>query len=273
VKILLGELEPTSGKVSLGTKLEVAYSDQLREHLEPEKNLIDNVCGGQEFIEIGGRRRHAISYLGDFLFSPDRVRMPVNALSGGEQNRAVLARLFSKSANLLVLDEPTNDLDIETLELLEEILLTFEGTVLLVSHDRDFMDNVITSLIVLDGTGNVSEYVGGFSDWEARGGSLEGARAGASEKATKAKINDSAASRKQAKPKKPKLSYNDQRELGSLPAKIEKLEKQQALLEETMSASGFFQSDHEQVQRVSRELADVQGQLEAAFNRWDELEG
>ena len=273
VKILLGELQPTSGKVSLGTKLEVAYSDQLREHLEPEKNLIDNVCGGQEFIEIGGRRRHAISYLGDFLFSPDRVRMPVKALSGGEQNRAVLARLFSKSANLLVLDEPTNDLDIETLELLEEILLTFEGTVLLVSHDRDFMDNVITSLIVLDGTGGVSEYVGGFSDWEARGGSLEGARAGASEKATKPKINDSAASKKQADPKKPKLSYNDQRELGSLPGKIEKLEKQQALLEETMSAPGFFQSDHEQVQRVSKELADVQGQLEAAFNRWDELEG
>ena len=272
VKILLGELQPTSGKVSLGTKLEVAYSDQLREHLEPEKNLIDNVCGGQEFIEIGGRRRHAISYLGDFLFSPDRVRMPVSALSGGEQNRAVLARLFSKSANLLVLDEPTNDLDIETLELLEEILLTFEGTVLLVSHDRDFMDNVITSLIVLDGTGNVSEYVGGFSDWEARGGSLAGARAGASEKATKAKVNDSAASNKQAKPKKPKLSYNDQRELGSLPGKIEKLEKQQALLEETMSAPGFFQSDHEQVQRTSRELADVQGQLEAAFSRWDKLE-
>jgi ATP-binding cassette subfamily F protein uup len=273
VKILLGELQPTSGKVSLGTKLEVAYSDQLREHLEPEKNLIDNVCGGQEFIEIGGRRRHAISYLGDFLFSPDRVRMPVKALSGGEQNRAVLARLFSKSANLLVLDEPTNDLDIETLELLEEILLTFEGTVLLVSHDRDFMDNVITSLIVLDGTGGVSEYVGGFSDWEARGGSLEGARAGASEKATKPKKNDSAASKKQAKPKKPKLSYNDQRELGSLPGKIEKLEKQQVLLEETMSAPGFFQGDHEQVQRVSRELADVQGQLEAAFNRWDKLEG
>jgi ATP-binding cassette subfamily F protein uup len=272
VKIILGELEPTSGKVSLGTKLEVAYSDQLREHLEPEKNLIDNVCGGQEFIEIGGRRRHAISYLGDFLFSPDRVRMPVNALSGGEQNRAVLARLFSKSANLLVLDEPTNDLDIETLELLEEILLTFEGTVLLVSHDRDFMDNVITSLIVLDGTGDVSEYVGGFSDWEARGGSLEGARAGASEKAPKAKINGSAASKKQAKAKKPKLSYNDQRELGSLPGKIEKLEKQQTLLEATMSEPGFFQSDQEQVRSVSKELVEVQEKLEAAFDRWGELE-
>ena len=272
VKILLGELEPTSGKVSLGTKLEVAYSDQLREHLEPEKNLIDNVCGGQEFIEIGGRRRHAISYLGEFLFSPDRVRMPVNALSGGEQNRAVLARLFSKSANLLVLDEPTNDLDIETLELLEEILLTFEGTVLLVSHDRDFMDNVITSLIVLDGTGDVSEYVGGFSDWEARGGSLEGARAGAAEKTTKAAASASATNKKPAKAKKPKLSYNDQRELGSLPGKIEKLEKQQALLEETMSEPGFFQSDQEQVRRVSKELGEVQEKLEAAFNRWDELE-
>ena len=272
VKILLGELQPTSGKVSLGTKLEVAYSDQLREHLEPEKNLIDNVCGGQEFIEIGGRRRHAISYLGDFLFSPDRVRMPVKALSGGEQNRAVLARLFSKSANLLVLDEPTNDLDIETLELLEEILLTFEGTVLLVSHDRDFMDNVITSLMVLDGTGDVSEYVGGYSDWEARGGRLSGARAGASEKATKPETNASAAKEKPAKVKKPKLSYNDQRELGNLPGKIEKLEKQLAQLEQQMSEPGFFQSDHEQVQRVSDELAKVQGQLEVAFNRWDELE-
>ena len=272
VKILLGELQPTSGKVSLGTRLEVAYSDQLREHLDPEKNLIDNVCGGQEFIEIGGRRRHAISYLGDFLFSPDRVRMPVKALSGGEQNRAVLARLFSKSANLLVLDEPTNDLDIETLELLEEILLNFEGTVLLVSHDRDFMDNVITSLMVLDGTGDVSEYVGGYSDWEARGGSLAGAQAGASEKTTKPRKNISAAKEKPAKAKKPKLSYNDQRELGNLPGRIEKLEKQLAQLEQQMSEPGFFQSDHEQVQRVSNELAKVQGQLEVAFNRWDELE-
>jgi ATP-binding cassette subfamily F protein uup len=272
VKILLGELQPTTGKVSLGTKLEVAYSDQLREHLEPEKNLIDNVCGGQEFIEIGGRRRHAISYLGDFLFSPDRVRMPVKALSGGEQNRAVLARLFSKSANLLVLDEPTNDLDIETLELLEEILLNFEGTVLLVSHDRDFMDNTITSLIVLDGKGGVNEYVGGYSDWEARGGSLSDAQASPSKKKDKPITETSVGNRKQAAIKKPKLSYKDQRELGNLPGKIEKLEKQQTRLEETMSAPGFFQSDHEQVQRISQELAEVQGQLEAAYDRWSKLE-
>ncbi len=271
VKILLGELQPTKGKVSLGTKMEVAYSDQLREDLEPEKNLIDNVCGGQEFIEIGGRRRHAISYLGEFLFSPDRVRMPVKALSGGEQNRAVLARLFSKSANLLVLDEPTNDLDIETLELLEEILLGFEGTVLLVSHDRNFMDNVITSLLVLDGKGGVDEYVGGYSDWEARGGSLSGETR--TVKLSKPAKSSSAKKNKTTNTNKIKLSYKDQRELGNLPAKIEKLEKQQTRLEEQMSVPGFFQSDHEQVRLLSQELAEVQEQLEKAFERWSELEG
>ncbi len=176
VKILLGQLQPDAGKITFGSKLEVAYSDQLRDQLDPQKNLIDNVCGGQDFIEINGKRRHAISYLGDFLFSPERVRTPVKALSGGEQNRAILAKLFSKPANLLVLDEPTNDLDIETLELLEEILLTFDGTVLLVSHDRDFMDNVVTSLLVLEGDGVVSEHAGGYSDWEARGGGTTASR-------------------------------------------------------------------------------------------------
>ncbi len=271
VKILLGELQPTTGKVSRGTKLEIAYSDQLREHLDPEKNLIDNVCGGQDFIEIEGRRRHAISYLGDFLFSPDRVRMPVKALSGGEQNRAILARLFSKSANLLVLDEPTNDLDIETLELLEEILLDFDGTVLLVSHDREFMDNVVTSLIVLDGQGNVNEYVGGYSDWQARGGSLSEATALAS-KADKSAKNSGSAKQMQTTVNKPKLSYKGQRELAGLPGKIEILEKQQSQLVEKISEPGFYQSDNETVQRVNLELAEVQAQLEAAFNRWDELE-
>jgi ATP-binding cassette subfamily F protein uup len=249
----------------------VAYSDQLREHLDPEKNLIDNVCGGQDFIEIGGRRRHAISYLGDFLFSPDRVRMPVKALSGGEQNRAVLARLFSKSANMLVLDEPTNDLDIETLELLEEILLDFEGTVLLVSHDRAFMDNVITSLIVLDGQGNVNEYVGGYSDWVARGGSLSGASALAS-KAEKPTRVSSAPAHSQPTVKKQKLSYKDQRELSGLPEKIEELEIRQTKLSAQMSEPGFYQSDKETIQRVSMELSEVQALLETAFSRWDELE-
>jgi len=272
VKILVGELQPTTGTVSMGSKLEVAYSDQLREHLEPEKNLIDNVCGGQEFIEVGGRRRHAISYLGEFLFSPDRVRMPVKALSGGEQNRAVLARLFCKSANLLVLDEPTNDLDIETLELLEEILLGFEGTVLLVSHDRDFMDNVVSSLVVLDGQGGVNEYVGGYSDWEALGGSLSGAQAGVSAKALRSVANKKGARKKKTSGKKTKLSYRDQRELENLPAKIEELEEELSQLAEQMAAPGFYQSDYESVQRVTLELTEVQNQLEAAFNRWHELE-
>lgn len=272
VKIMLGELKPSSGKVSLGTKLEIAYSDQLRGQLEPELNLIDNVCGGQEFIEIGGRRRHAISYLGDFLFSPERVRMPVKALSGGEQNRAVLARLFCKSANLLVLDEPTNDLDIETLELLEEILLEFDGTVLLVSHDRDFMDNVISSLIVLDGTGQVNEYVGGYSDWEARGGTLEEAQAKGSDKQTGTDRPSTASRQKSAPDKKLKLSYNEQRELGNLPAKIEKLELAQSRLEAQISAPGFYQSDNDEVRRVTGELARVIEELESAFERWHELE-
>jgi len=272
VKIVLGKLQPTSGKVSLGTKLEVAYSDQLREHLDPEKNLIDNVCGGQEFIEIGGRRRHAISYLGDFLFSPDRVRMPVKALSGGEQNRAVLARLFSKSANLLVLDEPTIDLDIETLELLEEILLGFDGTVLLVSHDRDFMDNVITSLIVLDDEGGVNEYVGGFSDWEARGGSLSAATATSKPKPAKVKLDEKVTSPNKNIEKKQRLSYKDQRELGNIPGKIEKLETRMTELEGEVAAPGFYQSSQDDVQRVLDEVKTVQGQLEVAYLRWDELE-
>jgi len=272
VKILLGELQPTSGKVSFGTKLEVAYSDQLREHLDPEKNLIDNVCGGADFIEIGGRRRHAISYLGDFLFSPERVRMPVKALSGGEQNRAVLARLFSKSANLLVLDEPTNDLDMETLELLEEILLTFEGTVLLVSHDRDFMDNVITSLMVLDGAGGVKEYVGGYSDWETRGGSLSEAQAGAAKEINKPGAAETEKTAKKSNDKKPKLSYNDQRELGNLPGIIEKLENRKTELEQEMSTPGFYESDHERVQASSQELVQLENKLEKAFERWGKLE-
>ena len=272
VKILLGELQPDSGKVELGTKLEIAYSDQLRGQLEPDMNLIDNVCGGQEFIEINGKRRHAISYLGDFLFSPQRVRMPVKALSGGEQNRAVLAKLFSKPANLLVLDEPTNDLDIETLELLEEILMGFEGTVILVSHDRNFMDNVITSLIVLDGEGGVSEHVGGYSDWEARGGSLSEPQSPLDVKPGDSSAGIPAAKRKPASSGKRKLSYKEQRELGSLPGQIEALEQQQARLEEEMSAPGFYQSGYEEVQHVLGELAQIQAELEQAFERWDALE-
>jgi len=274
VKILLGELQPDSGEVKLGSKLEVAYSDQLREHLNPELNLIDNVCGGQEFIEIGGRKKHAISYLGDFLFSPARVRTPVKALSGGEQNRAILAKLFSKPANLLVLDEPTNDLDIETLELLEEILISFDGTVLLVSHDRDFMDSVITSLIVLEGDGVISEHVGGYSDWEARGGRLidiqDKVAPGHHSPETSAAVN--AAEPETETKNVRKLSYKEQRELAELPGRIDKLEQRQQELENNMSQPDFYQSERADIDAVVKELATVQDDLENAFERWAALE-
>ncbi len=273
VRIILGELQPDSGEVRLGSKLEVAYSDQLRGNLDSEKNLIDNVCGGQEFIEINGKRRHAISYLGDFLFSPERVRTPVKALSGGEQNRAVLARLFSKPANLLVLDEPTNDLDIETLELLEEILLSFEGTVLLVSHDREFMDNVVTSLLVVAGNGRVTEHAGGYSDWLARGGRLEElSHAPGAEATTAAAAPARPAAAADSAGKKRKLSYKDQRELDALPGLIETLEQRQQALEETVAGADFYQQDHSRVQQALDELAGVQRELDTAFERWTELE-
>ena len=270
VKTLLGELTPDTGSVKLGSKLEIAYSDQLRDHLDPEKNLIDNVCGGQDFVEINGKRRHAISYLGDFLFSPERVRTPVKALSGGEQNRAILARLFSKPANMLVLDEPTNDLDIETLELLEEILLSFEGTVLLVSHDREFMDNVVTSLLVLKGDGEVEEQSGGYSDWEARGGRLE--------ESTKPPTPEAASptpaiAESHPPERKRKLSYKDQRELDALPEKIESLESQQAELEQQMADPGFYQQEHTAVQAVLDKVARIEQEMEQALERWTELEG
>ena len=269
VKILLGQLQPDSGVVKRGSKLEVAYSDQLRGALDPEKNLIDNVCGGQEFIEINGKRRHAISYLGDFLFSPERVRTPVKALSGGEQNRAVLARLFSKPANLLVLDEPTNDLDIETLELLEEILLGFDGTVLLVSHDREFMDNVVTSLLVVEGNGVISDHAGGYSDWLARGGRLAEA---SGEPGRAIATTPGPAAVVVAAQKKKKLSYKDQRELAAMPALIESLEQRQQALEATMAEPDFYLGEHRGVQETIAQLAAVQEEMEAAFARWAELE-
>ncbi|MFQ3324696.1 MAG: ATP-binding cassette subfamily F protein uup [Pseudomonadales bacterium] len=268
LKILLGELEPNQGIVKLGTKMDVAYFDQLRGHLDLEKNLIDNVCGGQDFIEINGKTRHAISYLGDFLFTPERVRTPVKALSGGEQNRAILAKLFSKPTNILVLDEPTNDLDVETLELLEEILSEFKGTLLLVSHDREFMDNVVTSIIVLEGHGRVGEYVGGYSDWVAQGGKLIEAT---EHKKLEKKVEPVVAAAGAVATKK--LSYNDQRELDKLPALIETLDKKQAELELFMSDPAFFKGEQTDIDKTVKQLADTQQALEVAYGRWEELEG
>ena len=288
VKLLLGQLEPDSGSVNVGTKLEIAYSDQLRGHLNPEANLIDNICGGQDFIEINGKRRHAISYLGDFLFTPDRVRTPVKALSGGERNRAILAKLFTRPANLLVLDEPTNDLDIETLELLEEILMEFQGTVLLVSHDRDFMDRCVTSLLVMQGSGVIDEQSGGYSDWEARGGRLtaEGASTDPSLKQSSGgasagltgnvpNANNELGSKPADNSKKParKLSYKEQRELEALPAQLEALEAAQAQLEAEIAEPNFYAQDAETIKQKLAELESATEALDAALERWTELEG
>ena len=274
LKILLGKLTAKEGTVKLGSKLEVAYFDQLREHLDMEKNLIDNVSGGSDYIEINGQNKHVISYLSDFLFTPDRIRTPAKALSGGEQNRAILAKVFSRPANILVLDEPTNDLDIETLELLEDILLKFDGTVLLVSHDRQFMDNVVTSLMVFEGDGKIGEYVGGYSDWARRGNSLFSFES--SEKASGKSIAKSEEKTVEVKktPSK-KLSYKDQRELEALPAKIEALEISQSELEQHMSKPEFYDNQEDggkSVEETLKQMADVQSQLEKAYDRWEELE-
>ena len=292
LKILLGQLVPTEGKVKLGTKLEVAYFDQLREHLDLEKNLIDNVCGGQEYIEIGGKRKHAISYLSDFLFTPDRIRTPAKALSGGEQNRAILAKVFSRPANILVLDEPTNDLDIETLELLEDLLLGFDGTVLLVSHDRKFMDNVVTSIMVFEEDSNVREYVGGYSDWVRHGGNLSdfaapqtGFSSGAIDSPAAAAETTPAVSKKEsdanvsasfnapkAAPKK-KLSYSEKRALEAALKRIDEFEAQQVQLEALISDPKFYEGESAKVNETLKEVAAVADALAQAYADWEALEG
>jgi len=280
VKLLLGELSPDTGSVKTGTKLEVAYSDQLRGHLDPDGNLIDNVCGGQEFIEINGKKRHAISYLSDFLFTPERIRTPVKALSGGERNRAILAKLFTQPANLLVLDEPTNDLDIETLELLEEILMDFQGTLLLVSHDRDFMDRCVTGLLVMHGDGRIEEQAGGYSNWENRGGKLV-AEAATPNVAAVANQTEPKLAQPDTNPKttassttkKRKLSYKEQRELDELPTQLEQLELRQGELEATIADPGFYQQDQSLVTDTLAELSRVVEALDTALERWAELEG
>jgi len=266
LKILLGQLEPEHGKIKVGTKLELAYFDQFRGELEMEKTVIDNIAEGSEYIEVNGRSRHVISYLQDFLFSPDRLRQPVKALSGGEQNRLILARLFSKPANLLVLDEPTNDLDLETLELLEELLLNYEGTLLLVSHDREFLDNVVTSCIVFEGHGKVKQYVGGYRDWLKHGGSFE-------TKTTPPVLPVTAAKPQQQQPPvKEKLTYKLQKELEQLPQQIEMAEKEVKKLEAEVANTGFFQRPLTETEPVIKSLGKAQQKLEQLYQRWEELE-
>lgn len=267
LKIMLGELTPDAGKVKLGTKLDVAYFDQLRGQLDPDKSIIDNVSGGRESITVNGQTRHIISYLQDFLFSPDRARTQVKALSGGETNRVLLARLFSQPANLMVLDEPTNDLDVETLELLEEILMNYQGTLLLVSHDRRFLDNVVTSTLAFEGEGKVREYVGGYHDWlRQRPAPVEASAKVAEPEEAKAKP----AAKPSSKPKK--LSYKLQRELDSLPEEMEKAEEALAALQEETSQPEFYNQSADVVAEKLNALAELEAKAEALMERWVELE-
>lgn len=279
LKLLLGDLEPTSGTIEVGTKLEVAYFDQLRHQLEPEKTVIDNISEGRDFISIDGQNRHVLSYLGDFLFSPQRARTPVKALSGGERARLLLAKLFSKPANLLVLDEPTNDLDVETLELLEEVLLNFPGTVLMVSHDRAFLDNVVTSTLVFEGEGRVREYVGGYQDWLRQGGSprllgVGETKSGKAEPtATVAPAPVAAAPAvSEAEAPKKKLSYKLQRELEALPGQIETLEAEMAAVQQEISDPAFYQRPAEQTRTVLERFEKQQQELDRLLERWAELD-
>ncbi len=276
--LLLGRLQPSEGSVEHGTRLEVAYFDQLRQQLNPDASVVDNLAEGREFISINGQNRHVLSYLGDFLFSPERARTPVKALSGGERARLLLAKLFSKPANVLVLDEPTNDLDVETLELLEEVLAEFAGTVLLVSHDRAFLDNVVTSVLVFEGQGVVREFFGGYHDWLRQGGdvALLGDR-GAAEETTASSANSvtmpSSSPAQVSEPaKKNKLSYKLQRELDALPAQIEALESELAEVQAEVSSNDFYQRDHADVQGRLAHLQGLQEQLDQCLERWAELE-
>jgi ATP-binding cassette subfamily F protein uup len=274
LKLILGELEPQSGTVKRGTNLSIAYFDQLRDQLDLDKNAVDNVAEGREFVEIDGKNKHIFSYLADFLFTGERARTPLRALSGGERNRILLAKLFSKTANLLVLDEPTNDLDIETLELLEDILLNYTGTVLLVSHDRAFLNNIVTSVIAFEGRGRVLEYVGGYDDWLRQGGQwteadeLVPATPSTPAPQPKEKVADN--TNAPARPKK--LSYKLQKEFDELPRKIEQLEQQLGELQKTVSASEFYQNAPDLVEQQLQALAETEQQLESCFERWAELE-
>ena len=279
VRLLLGDLEPTDGRVRLGTNLEVAYFDQLRSELDLERNALDNLSEGREFIEINGQSKHVLGYLQEFLFSPQRARSPVSVFSGGERARLLLAKLFSKPANILVLDEPTNDLDVETLELLEAQLVDFKGTVIVISHDREFLDNVVTDTIFLDGTGRVREYVGGYSDWRRQGGVFPSEqktsrpeKAGRAEKAPEPEKKPVKPVADSTKTKPVKLSYKLKLELEELPGKIEALENDIAALQATISDPDFYSGPPNEVSATLEALTETESRLEQVIERWMELE-
>ena len=273
LRLLLGQLEPDAGEIRLGTGLEVAYFDQHRAVLRDDWNAAENVGEGRDFVEINGRRKHVIGYLQDFLFTPERARAPITRLSGGERNRLLLARLFARPSNLLVMDEPTNDLDVETLELLEEVLADYTGTLLLVSHDRDFLDNVVTACLVMEGQGRVGEYVGGYSDWIRQRREVFEANSPGSTAAPEAgQASRPGHKSKPRKEKKAKLSYKLARELEQLPGKVETLEARMAELSGKMNDPDFYRQEADDIARVTSEVESVQSELDQAFARWEELE-
>lgn len=265
LKILLGGLEPKSGSIRLGANLGIAYFDQMREELDYDKTVQENLAEGQDTLVVGGRQRHVISYLKDFLFTADRVHSPVRVLSGGERNRLLLAKLFAKPANLLVLDEPTNDLDRDTLLLLENLLVEFEGTVLLVSHDRQFLNNVVAGTLVLEGGGRVGEYAGGYDDWLAQRAAAPAVEQAKPSKPAKAKKRPV-----QERPRK--LSFNQKRELAELPQRIEALEREQAELHQRVSDPDLYAKGGKAAAAISARLAELERELEEVFSRWEELE-
>ncbi len=272
LRLILGELQPDAGTVRQGTKLEIAYFDQFRTQLDPDSTLADVISPGSDWVEIGGARKHVIGYLEDFLFAPERARSPVSSLSGGERNRLLLARLFAKPANVLVLDEPTNDLDIETLELLEELLQNYAGTLFLVSHDRTFLDNVVTQTIAAEGDGRWREYVGGYSDWA--GYQAERLRA-AGEKAkseARGEVRSAKAAPPAAKAKGDKLSWKEQRELAALPERIAALETEQGELTKLLEDPAIYQRDAKAAQAAAERLAAIDDELLALLERWEALE-
>ena len=262
LRVLLGDLIPQHGTLRHGTNLQVAHFDQLRQQLDLSKTVIENILPQGEYIEIGEQRRHIYGYLNDFLFTPERARTPASALSGGERSRLLLACLFARPANVLVLDEPTNDLDAETLELLEEQLMEYTGTLLIVSHDRSFLDNVITSLLVLDSEGQVNEYIGGYSDWLEKEKTLTKEKTIEQKKSIKIKphINPSR-----------KLNYNEQRELNSLPDQIEQAEAEQLRLQQEMSSPDFFKKGASAISKAKERLFQLEDTLSISYKRWEEL--
>ena len=269
IEALLGNIEPTQGRVARGTHLSVAYFDQQRAALDEDASIIDNVAGGSEHITVGGRSKHIIGYLQDFLFSGSQARGPVRNLSGGERSRVLLARLFAQPANVLVLDEPTNDLDIETLEVLEARLATFTGTVLLVSHDRTFLDNAVTSLLVFEGHGQVREHVGGYSDWAQYQANAKAA----SKEQARERSEPGQRSKRQSRESGAKLSYKDQRELDGLPAEIERLEGELERIQAELADPALYEGGQgDKVSALNDGLNEAHKQLTQAYERWEELE-